>query len=155
MLKSTPCDCSDTYILVKEIIAIAAGAFAAAIITYRNNKKVILKDYIPLTVCISEINNIHLDHEKDLDIVMQMGNLMKYIYNYVKAKGNLWKYCTDEPNNNITGSELFKFKSKLTNDTGNAGTVNRLANKEATATSPESTGKGTIFNEHFLCGVII
>ena len=102
MLNSTLCDCSDSYILVNGITTIVGGAFVAAIIAYRNSKNVILKNCIPFTVCISEINNIHLYHEKYLDIVMQMCNLTEYIYNYVKTRETLEKYCTDKPNNNIT-----------------------------------------------------
>lgn len=40
-----------------------------------------------------------------------------------KISGSLWQYWNYEPNNNITGYESFKFKSKITNDTSNVGNV--------------------------------
>ena len=42
---------------------------------------------------------------------MPMCNLLEYINNYTQ-------YCRDEPKN-VTDSELFKFKSRLTNNTNN------------------------------------
>ena len=41
------------------------------------NKKVIFKNYVPLTDCISEINNTQIDNAKYIDIVMPMYNLIE------------------------------------------------------------------------------
>ena len=55
---------------------------------------------------------------------MQIYNLKEYSDNYVKTSGSLWQYCRNDPDsNNITNSESFKFKSRLTNTTATAGTV--------------------------------
>ena len=101
MLKSSLCDYSDAYILVKGTIAVndtsAEGAAAN-----NANKKVIFKNCAPLTNCISEINNTQVDNAKDIDIVMPMYNLIEYSDNYSKTSGSLWQYCKDIPavNNN-------------------------------------------------------
>ena len=50
--------------------------------------------------------------------------LTEYKDNYAKRRGSLWQCCRDEPSDNTTDSESFKFKSKLTNNTSNAGTAN-------------------------------
>ena len=47
-----------------------------------------------------------------------MYNLIKHSDSYSKT---LWKYCRDEPNNNMTNSESCKLKSRFldnSNDTG-------------------------------------
>ena len=54
MLKSSLCDYSNAYILVKGTIAERSAAGAAA---NNTNKKVIFKNCAPFTNCISEINN--------------------------------------------------------------------------------------------------
>ena len=43
-----------------------------------------------------------------------MYNLIKYSDNYSKTSGSLWQSYRDDPNNNITQSESFKFKIKIT-----------------------------------------
>ena len=48
---------------------------------------------------------------------MSMYNLIEYSDNYSKTSGSLWRYYKDEPNDNLTDSELFKSKIKIT---GNA-----------------------------------
>ena len=133
MLKSSLCDYSDAYILVKGTISVNNTAAAGAAVNNNNNKKVIFKNCAPFTNCISEINNMQIDNAKDIDIVMPMYNLIEYSDNYAKTTGGLWQYCKDIPtrndaNNaiiifsedNITGS--FKFKAKITGQTGNNGT---------------------------------
>ena len=94
MLKSSLCDYiyyiySDAYILVKGTISVnnTAAADAAA---NNTNKKVIFKNCIPFTNCISEINNTQIGNSKDIDIVMPMYNLIEYSDNYVKTTGILW-----------------------------------------------------------------
>ena len=63
---------------------------------------------------------------------MPMYNLTEYSDNYAKTTGSLWQYCKDIPardnndkiaafdTNNLTDS--FKFKAKITGETGNDGT---------------------------------
>ena len=56
MLKSSLCDYSDAYILVKgKITIMGAGADAAARQTDENEKGVVFKNCAPFTNCISEI----------------------------------------------------------------------------------------------------
>ena len=77
MLKSSLCDYSDAYILVKGTITIArAGADAAARQADGRDKGVVFKNCAPFTNCISEINNTQIDSAKDIDIVMPMYNLI-------------------------------------------------------------------------------
>ena len=95
MLRSSLCDYSDGYILVKGTITVddtsAAGAAAN-----NTNKKVIFKNCAPFTNCISEINNTQVDNAKDIDIVMPMYNLIEYSNNYSKTSGSLWQHCKDQ-----------------------------------------------------------
>ena len=92
MLKSSLCDYSDAYIIVKGTITVNNTAAADAEVN-NTNKKVIFKNCAPFTDCISEINNIQVDNVKDIDIVMPMYNLLEYSDNYVKTSGSLWHYC--------------------------------------------------------------
>ena len=117
-LKSSLCDYSDVYILVKGTITIAgAGDHAEARQADERDKGVAFKNYAPFTNCISEINNAQVDNAKDIDIVMPMYNLIEYSDNYAKTSGSLWQYYRDEPNDNLANSESFKFKVKITGKT--------------------------------------
>ena len=87
-LKSSLCDYSDAYILVKWTITIVgAGDTEAARQADRNDKRVIFKNCAEFNDCIREINNTQVDNAKDLDVVMPMYNLIEYS-GIVK---NLWK----------------------------------------------------------------
>ena len=133
MLKSSLCDYSDAYILVKVAITVNHTAAADA---YANNtnKKVIFKNCAPFTNCISEINNTQIDNAKDIDNVTPMSHLIEYSDNYSKTSGSLWQYCKDIPTldnniaivnfaeNNLTDS--FNFEVKMTGQTGDDGTKN-------------------------------
>ena len=130
MLKSSLCDYSDAYILVKGTISVNNTAAQGADAN-NTNKKVIFKNCAPFTNCISEINNTQIDKAKDIDIVMPMYNLNEYSDNYAKTTGSLWQYCKDIParnsdaivifaENNLTGS--FNFKVKFTGQSGDDGT---------------------------------
>ena len=93
MLKSSLCDYSDAYILVKGKIAITGrGADAAARQADERDKGVAFKNCAPFINCISEINNTQVDNAKDIDIVMPMYNLIEYSDNYAKTSGSLWQY---------------------------------------------------------------
>ena len=118
MLKSSLCDYSDAYILVKGTITITgAGADAAARQVDERDKGVAFKNCAPFTNCISEINNTQVDNAKDIDIVMPMYNLIEYSDNYAKTTGRLWQYFRDEPDDNLADSESFKSKIKITGKT--------------------------------------
>ena len=138
MLRSSLCNYSDAYILVKENIAVSNTGTAAA----HNNtdKKVIFKNCAPFTNCISKINNTQIDNAEYIDIVMPMYNLIEYSDNYSKTSGSLWQYCKEIPAVNNAGNivdfdganatDSFNFKTKVTgqtaadNDNGNiAGRV--------------------------------
>ena len=77
MLKSSLCDYSDAYVLVKGNITVNITAAADADAN-NTNKKVIFKNCAPFTNCISEINNTQVDNAKDIDIVMSVYNLIEY-----------------------------------------------------------------------------
>ena len=132
MVKSSLCDYSDAYILVKGTITVnnTAAQDAAA---NNTNKKVIFKNCAAFTNCISEINNTQIDNAKDIDIVMSMYNLIEYSDNYAKTTGSLWQYCKDIPVRDVNDNDIFifdvnnttdsfKFKAKITGKTGNKGT---------------------------------
>ena len=125
ILRSSLCDYSDTYILVKGVISVnnTSGAGADA-----NNtiKKVIFND------CISKSTQV--DNAEDIDIVMLMYNLIEYSDNYSKTSGSLWQYCKDIPavNNNgnivdfngANATDSFNFKTKITGQTNDDGIIN-------------------------------
>ena len=122
MLKSSLCDHSDAYILVKGTITITGtGADAAARQADERDKGVAFKNCAPFINCISEINNTQVDNAKDIDIVMPMYNLIEYSDHYAKTTGSLWQYFRDEPDDNLADSESFKSKIKITGKTPNNG----------------------------------
>ena len=83
MLKSSLCDYSDAYILVKGKTTITgAGDDAAARQADERDKGVAFRNCAPFTNCISEINNTQIDNCKDIDIVMPLYNLLEYSDNY-------------------------------------------------------------------------
>ena len=135
MLRSSLCDYSDAYILVKGNISVnnTAGAGADA---NNTNKKVIFKNCAPFTNCISKINNTQIDNAEYIDIVMPMYNLIEYSDNYSKTSGSLWQYCKDIPavNNNgdivdfngANATDSFNFKAKITGQTDDDGEINNV-----------------------------
>ena len=113
-LKSSLCDYSDAYILVKGKITITGeGADAAARQADERDKGVAFKNCAPFTNFISEITNTLVDNAKDIDIVMPMYNLIEYSDNYAKTSGSLWQYFRDEPDDNLEDSESFKSKINI------------------------------------------
>ena len=107
MLKSSLCDYSDAYVLVKGTIAVNNTAAADANAN-NTNKKVVFKHCALFTNGISEINNTQIDNAKDLDIVMSMYNLKEYSDNYSKTSGSFSQYCKDIPAVNNSG-EIVNF----------------------------------------------
>ena len=113
MLKSSSCDYSDGYILMKRIIIITwAEADAAARQVDERNKGVIFKTCDSFLNCKSKINNTEIDNAtKDTDTVMPMYSLIEYS-NYSKAFESLWQYYYLEPSDSLADSESFKSQSK-------------------------------------------
>ena len=69
MLSSRLCNFSDTYILVKgTVIVTYEGTRAAS--NNREKKKVIIKNCVLFTDCISEINNTEIGQAKDIDVIV-------------------------------------------------------------------------------------
>ena len=125
MLKSSFCNYSDAYILVKGTITINNTA-AAHVDANNTNKKVIFKNCAPFTSCISEINNTQVYNAKDINIVMPMYNLIEYGDKY-SGSGCLRQYCKEIPavnnNSDIVGAnatDSFNFKANWS--TGDNGT---------------------------------
>ena len=122
MLKSSLCDYSDAYILVKGKITITgAGDNHVAKQADERDKGVAFKNRAPFTSCKSDINNVEIDYCQDIDIVMPMYNLIEYSDNYAKTSGSLWQYYRDERNDNLANSKSFKSKVKITGKTPNNG----------------------------------
>ena len=132
MIRSSLCDYSDGYALVKGAITVPNMAAAGAAIN-NTNKKVVFKNCAPFTSCITETNNTLVDYAENIDMIIAMHNLIEYSNAYLKTSRRLWQYYRDEPaidaNNNITdflvndnNSNSFKFKQQITGQTGNDGT---------------------------------
>ena len=129
VLRSSLCDYSDAYILVKGNITVNNTAADGAAAANNTNKKVIFKSCAPFTNCSSKINNPQIDN----DIVMPMYNLIEYSDNYSKTSGSLWQNCKDisavDDDGNINFNEAnntdsFNFKNKLTGETNDDGIIN-------------------------------
>ena len=96
MQKSSLCNYSDAYILVKgKITFTGRGTDAQARQANERDKGLAFKNCAPFTNCISEVNNTQVDSAKDIDIVMSMYNLIEYSDNYAKTSGSLWQYYRD------------------------------------------------------------
>ena len=96
MLRSSLCDYSDAYILVKRNITVNNTVDHGAAAN-NTNKKVIFKNCAPFTNCKNKINNTQIDNAEYIDIVMLMYNLMEYSDNYSKTSRSLWQYCKETP----------------------------------------------------------
>ena len=132
MLRSSLCDYSDAYILVKGNITVNNTAADGAAAN-NTNKKVIFKNCAPFTSCISKINNTQIGNAEYIDIVMPMYNLIDYSDNYSKTPGSLWQYYKEIPaiNNNVAivdfnganVTDSFNFKTKITGQTNDDGRI--------------------------------
>ena len=135
MLRSSLCDYSEAYILVRGNISVNNTA-AADGDANNTNKKVIFKNCALFTDCISKIHNTQVDNAKDIDIVMPMYNLIEYSDNYSKTSGSLWQYCKEIPAVNNDGdivdfnganaTDSFNFKTKITGQTDNNGRIDNV-----------------------------
>ena len=135
ILRSSLCDYSNAYILVKGSILVnnTAGVGDDA---NNTGKKALFENCAPFTDCISKINNTQVGNAKDIDIVISMYNLIEYSDNYSKISGSSWQYCKDIPAVNADGSIVgfngadatnsFNFKTKITVQTDNNGKLNNV-----------------------------
>ena len=127
MLKSSLCDYSDVYILVKGAIKITrAGDQAAGRQADERDKGVIFKNCAPFINCKREISNTGIDNTKDIDIVMPMYKLIEYSDNYSKTSGSLRQHYRDEPNDNLTYSESLKSRIKITENDSAGGNIENV-----------------------------
>ena len=88
MLRSSLCDYSDAYILVKGTITAANTGTTAA--PNNADKKVIFKNCAPFTSCISRINNTQVDDAQYIDVVMPIYILIECSDNYLKTSEISW-----------------------------------------------------------------
>ena len=131
MLRSSLCDYSNAYILVKGTIT-AISTAAQDQQCNGTNKEVLFLSCAPFTNCIGKINNKQVDDAYSINVVMSIYNLIEYSDNYLKKSGILWQYCRDEltlvndgtiasfTTDNATNS--FNSKQKTTLKTGDDGT---------------------------------
>ena len=68
MLSSSLCDFSDTCILVKGTVIVKYAGTTAAL--HNREKKVIFRNCVLFTDCISEINNTEIGQAKDIDVIV-------------------------------------------------------------------------------------
>ena len=97
MLKSSLCDYSNAYIVVKGTTLInrgRRGATAAAIRTDERGKEVVFKNCAPFTDFINKINNTQEDNAKNLE----------YYGNYSKTCGGLQQYFRDVPDGAVNAA---------------------------------------------------
>ena len=131
MLRSSLCNYSDAYILVKGTITVTALGVNndANNIRDKKNRPVTLKNNAPFVSCTTRINGELIEDANDLDIVIHMYNLLEYSKNYRKTIGSLYNYyrdelCDDADDNNfdnikVVNSNTFKYKNKITGNTYN------------------------------------
>ena len=74
MLKSSLCDYSDAYTLVKGTIIVVNKAVAS-----------VATNNVPFTDCIREVNNAQVFNAENIDVVMPMHNLIEHSDNYSKT----------------------------------------------------------------------
>ena len=133
MLRSSLCDYSDAYILVKGNITVNDTAADGAAAN-NTNKRVIFKNCVPFTNFINKINNTQIGNAEYIDIVMLMYNLIEYSDNYSKTSASLWQFCKEIPavNDNeaivdfdgTNATDSFNFKTEITGQTNNNGIIN-------------------------------
>ena len=85
IIRSSLCDYSDAYILVKETITIP-NTGAAGVVVNNTIKKLIFKGCAPFTDCTTEINETQVDDAQKIDILMLMYNLIEHADVYLKTQ---------------------------------------------------------------------
>ena len=81
ILRSRLCDYSDANILIKGNITVNNTADAGDAAN-NTDKKVIFKNHVPFTNCISKVNNTQIGNAEYIVIVMALYNLIQYNDNY-------------------------------------------------------------------------
>ena len=146
MLRSSLCNYSDAYILVKGTITVTAPGVNnnANNIRGKRNRPLILKNNGPFVSCITRINGELIEDADDLDIAMSMYNLLEYCKNYRKTIGSLYNYYRDElsddaddnnfDNIQVVNSNTFNYKNKIIGNmyNVNAGADGYDVNKNGT-----------------------
>ena len=108
MLKSSLCDHSDAYILVKVKLTITgAGADAEAKQANERNKGVVFKNFAPLIGCISEMNNTQVDNARYLNVVMPMYNLIEQLFKIIFILFSIIVQKHQDVYGNITEMNVF------------------------------------------------
>ena len=82
LLKSSLCNHSDAFILVKRTITVAEETGATP---NNDNKKVIIQNCSLFTNSISRINNTQVHDAHDIDVVVPKYSLIEYSDNYSKT----------------------------------------------------------------------
>ena len=95
MLKSSLCDYSNAYILVKGAITVTNTAATNADAN-NTNIKAVFKNCAPFEKCTTEISSTQVHSVQDIDVVMSMHYLLEYSENYSKISGSLYQYCRDQ-----------------------------------------------------------
>ena len=90
MLKSSLCDYSDSYILVKGTITFQDTSVQDPEAN-NTNKEVIFRNCASFTDYLREISNTLVDNAKNIDVVMLMYMLIQYSENYLNTIEILWK----------------------------------------------------------------
>ena len=85
VLKSSPCDYNDSYILVRGDITLVAAL----------TTQEAFKNCAPFTKCIIKIDETTIDDAEDLDLLLPMYNLLEYTSNHSETKGILW-FCSKD-----------------------------------------------------------
>ena len=76
IIRSNLRDYTDAYILFKGTITVANTVVAGAAVN-NINKKVIFKNCVTFTDCITKINNTQVNDAQKIDLVMLMYNLIE------------------------------------------------------------------------------
>ena len=109
MLRSSLCDYSDAYILVKGNISVSNSAAADADAN-NTNKNVVFKICASLIECISKINNTDIDNAQDIDITYCWLLIIEDIVDF----------------NGANSTDSLNFKSKVTGQTDNNGRIDNF-----------------------------
>ena len=109
MLRSSLCDYSDAYILVKGNISVSNSAAADADAN-NTNKNVLFKICASLIECISKINNTDIDNAQDIDITYCWLLIIEDIVDF----------------NGANSTDSLNFKSKVTGQTDNNGRIDNV-----------------------------
>ena len=105
MTRSSFCNYSDTYILSEGTITVPNTAGQGTAVN-NTNQKVVFKNCVPFTNCVTELNNAQVDYAEEINIIKRMYNLIKYSNAYSKTSGSLWQYYRDEQSINDSGDNI-------------------------------------------------